>query len=286
MATDIDLEKADPGKMYGGADNAKQYTFLLVKPKPDITPRLLESNPNAVTGDDLIFKSPVMPDEKNRAMVDIKDHADKIKKSLKEPKTPAIAVVIAEARPGNENPAAKVAVFQPVTLHKKPDVLKLNPIKVTASAADWVTHHHSILFVELVAKDLEQITWELNPKTAWFNSPIMMTGIWEQGAPGTKECRDGGRMLVGCVGDPPPAGKNPGFAASRYGNQWWPLWSTQINNKFAPQTVTLVKDVEAYVFALYPRFPGSYTLTVTGTGPLADQKATINLSSAGTPTGD
>ena len=281
---DIDLEKDDPGKMYGGADNAKQYTFLLMRSKPEITRRLLESNPNAVTGEDLFFKSPVMPDEKNRAMVDLKDHKDKIKKALKDVKTPAIAAVIAEARPGNENPSAKVAVFAPVTLHKKPGTLKLNPIKVSAGQADWVCYHHSILFVELEAKDIPQITWEVSPKTPWFKSPCMLTGIWEQANPGSKEI--GGKLLLGSVGQDCNGNPKCGLPRDKHGGKWWDLWATQINSKFAPQKLSLSPGRSNYVIGLYPRFPGSYTLTVTGTGSFKDMKATINLSSAGTPTGD
>jgi hypothetical protein len=285
MATDIDLEKDDPGKMFGGADNAKDYTFFLFRTDAGITPKDLESKgAGGVPQKSLIFSSPVMPDEKNRALVDIKDHAKKIKGILSEAKTPAIAAVLATARPGNENPNAKVAVFQPVTLHCKPQKLKLNVLKGSAGKEDWVTYHHSILYVELVAKDIPQITWELNPKTKWFQSPIMMTGIWEQAQPGTNQI--GGKMLVGCVGDKHAANPKCTLSPAHHGSAWWPLWSTQINNQHAPQTLKLSPGVSNYVMGLYPRFAGSYTLTVTGTGPLADQKATVNLSSSGTPTGD
>ena len=285
MATDIDLEKEEPGKMFTVGDNAKDYTFFLVKPKGDLKPSHVESNPSCFKDDELIWKSPLKTDEGGKAMVDLKEFKAAIKGKLQEAKTPAVAIVLATARPGNENPNAKIAVFQPVTLHKKAQELKLNPIKVSSGAADWVYYHHSTLFVELVAKDIPQIQFEVSPKTPWFQSPVMVCGVWEQAEPGTNKVQ---KMLLGSVGEfPPPSHRAKcQFAAEHCSGQWWPVWNTQINTKHAPMTLKLSPGVSNYVFGLYPRFPGSYTLTVKGTGSFADQTATINLSNNGGPTGD
>jgi hypothetical protein len=275
MPSEIDLEKEDPGKMWASAENAKDYTFFLFLPKPAYTPKALEDNPNAIAAADLLVKSPMLPDKSGKVSFDLKPKAAEIKDKLKDSKTEARAAVLATAKPENEDPNQKSVVMESVTLKKNAASIKLTPLKGSATQADWFTHHHSLLFVEMVVKDVPQITFETDPKTPWFNTPLMVCGIWEQAAPGST---NGKKMLMGCVGQEHAPNPKCTFPPAVHGGQWWQLWTTQIERKNGPIQLTLSPGVTNYVFGLYPRQAGSFVLTVKGTGPHEKVKATANLS--------
>jgi hypothetical protein len=262
---EIDLDAQEPVKMFAAADNAKDYTFMLVADKNQYSERAFEWNPNVATGADLIFKSPMLPDDGGRALVDLDKYAKDIKDKLKDIATPARAVVLASSKPKNQDPRKRQAKAQRVTIKKPAQTIKLKSLKDTVSAADWICHHHAILYVEMTVRGIPQVTFELDPKVPWGDSPIMVSGVWENTAPGDIGIK---RKLIGGIGD-----RCNGNAKCKHNpaahDDWWPLWSTQINQKHGPVLLTLNPAQETYVFGLYPRFPGSFVLTVKGTGPFA-----------------
>lgn len=265
VMSEIDLDAQEPVQMFAAADNAKEYTFYLVADKNEYSQRAFEWNPNVATGKDVYFKSPLLPDEGGRARVDLDKHAKEIKDKLTEVRTPARAVVLATSKPKNRDPRKRQAKAQRVTIKQPKETIKLKNLKGTVTQADWITHHHAILFVEMVARGMPQVSFELDPKTPWPDTPAMVCGVWEQTAPGELGIQ---RMLMGGVGDPHAADKRCPFGPAAHAN-WWPVWSTQINGKNGPILVNLTPGQEQYVFAIYPRYPGTFILTVKGTGPFA-----------------
>jgi hypothetical protein len=275
---EIDLEKPAPGFMFTKADNAKEYTFYLVADKPNFTPAAFEANPNLAQGDDLIFKSPMVEDVNGKAQLNLADHASTIKGKLKTAKTPARAVVVAKARPYCENPNATAAQVQNVTLSKKAESIELKPIVGSVSAADWFTYHHSMFFVEMKVNNVKQVQFEVDPKVAWFETPILVTGVWANDAAGSTNCK---KMLMGSVGQghaPNPKCKCPN---GQHDGPWYDLWATQFNQGFRPITVTMIPEQETYIFGLYPRHEGQFVLTVKGVGDQASLVQKVNLSMTG-----
>lgn len=276
--SEIDLEKDAPGCMFTRADNAKDYTFYLVTDKETFTPQAFEANPNVATGDDLIFKSPLSQDINGKAFLDLAPHAKGIKGKLKQAKTPARAFVVATANAACENPQQRAAKMSPVTLSKKDESIELKALVGSVGPADWFAYHHSMLFVEMTVKNVPQITFEVDPKVAWFETPILVTGIWANDAAGSFGVK---KMMMGSVGQ--NCNRNPKCKAPAglHDGPWYDLWATQFNNGFKPITVTLIPGQDTYVFGLYPRHEGQFVLTVHGTQVQASLTAKASLSMTG-----
>jgi hypothetical protein len=104
------------GMLIGSAENAKDYMFYLIMDRPQYTKAALEANPSCVAATDLIFKSPMVPDNNGHATVDLRPHKDAIKAKLKDSKTMAKAAVLASSRDTNEEPQLKMAAFESCTI--------------------------------------------------------------------------------------------------------------------------------------------------------------------------
>src|SRR5882672_8741179 len=139
---EVDLE--NPEKMFGSAENAKDYTFYLVLPKPDYTPAAFEANPNCVAAADLLFKSALVEDKDGNSFVDLAPKAKEIKDKLKDERTPVKAVLL-----GTEKSALgrKKAIVEPWTLKKNVAAVELKGIVTSVAPDKWVTYHHPIWFV-------------------------------------------------------------------------------------------------------------------------------------------
>jgi hypothetical protein len=123
---EIDLEK--PGKITASAENAKDYTFLLVLDKASYTPQAFEKDLNTAPESDVLFKQ-VVPDQGGHATADLAPKAKEIKDKLKEIATAAKLIVVATAKPDNQDPQKKMAVGETYTVKKPKPELKLTPEK-------------------------------------------------------------------------------------------------------------------------------------------------------------
>ena|SRR5437870_5566463 len=122
---EIDLET--PGKLTATADNAKDYVIYIVKAKPQYTAKAFQANPNCVSGGDLFFKSDLLPDKGGQAEVDLAPKANDLKHKMKDAGLIKVkAVALATAKPGNEDPAAKLAVIEDCDLRKIPPTIEIS----------------------------------------------------------------------------------------------------------------------------------------------------------------
>src|SRR5437870_6855478 len=122
---EIDLE--NPGTLTATADNAKDYVIYIVKAKPQYTPKAFQANPNCVSGGDLLFKSDVLPDKGGKAEIDLAPKANDLKHKMKDEGLIKVkAVALATAKPGNEDPAAKLAVIEACDLKKIPPTIEMS----------------------------------------------------------------------------------------------------------------------------------------------------------------
>lgn len=268
---EIDLEK--PDKLLASAENAKDYTFLLVLPKPAYTKEALEQNPNCVAAADLLFKSPAVPDENGKASFDLAAKAKEIKDKLTEAKTEARAVLL-----GTEKSALarRKVVIEPVILKKDANSIKLKGLVAQVAAQNWVAYHHPILFVEMVVKgEIREVIYDVTPKTGWNEGGqgyVPMVAVWEQDQPGSHGIR---KMILGSAGDPHAPTPKCTLPQSFHRGSWWDhCWKAY--HQFA-----LSKGVENYVIGVYPRGPGNIVLTVKGAPPYDSKKDQITLSMNG-----
>lgn len=122
---EIDLES--PGKLVATCDNAKDYTFYIVKAKPHYNPKAFQANPNCVAGPDLFFKSDALPDASGQIEIDLAPKANDLKHKMKDlGSIPVKVVVLATAKATNEDPNAKLAVIEPCELKKIPPTLEIS----------------------------------------------------------------------------------------------------------------------------------------------------------------
>lgn len=122
---DIDLES--PGKLIASCDNAKDYTFYIVKAKPQYSPKNFQANPNCVAGADLFFRSDVLPDKSGNIELDLAPKANDLKHKMKDLGNIKVKVVVlATARATNEDPNAKLAVLEGCELKKTPPTIEIS----------------------------------------------------------------------------------------------------------------------------------------------------------------
>ncbi len=264
--SEIDLEK--PEKIFASADNAKDYTFYLVADKPQFTREAFAKNPNVASGNDLFFKSPVIADKEGKSLVDLAPEAKTIKSKLKEEKTRAIAVVVANSL---HEPGKRDAAMKHVTLKKNASDVELKALVGSVSAQNWIAYHHAIMFVSMKPRGaVREVIIDVNPKT----QPIpIITGIWKA-APGQTACT---QMILGGIGDQHPPNPKCTFPQNIH-PQWGSLWGAQASKGFVKMSVEPETD---YVIGVYPRMTGSWTLTVHGTGALAYVKQNVTLQMNG-----
>ena len=122
---EIDLE--NPGKLTASADNAKDYTFYIVKSKPHYNPQAFQANPNCVAGQDLFYRSDVLPDKDGNVMADLAPKANDLKHKMKDAGDIKVKVVVlATSKPGNEDPNARLAVIEDSDLTKIPPTIEIS----------------------------------------------------------------------------------------------------------------------------------------------------------------
>lgn len=107
-------------RLSASAENAKDYTFYLVLDKPAYTAEAFQQNPDCAAAADVLFKSPVLPDQGGRASVDVAPERKAVTDKLKDGANQAKAVVVATSRPGSKEPEKRLAVVEPCTIRKKP----------------------------------------------------------------------------------------------------------------------------------------------------------------------
>lgn len=263
---EIDLEK--PEKILASADNAKDYTFYLVADKPHFTREAFAANPNVASGNDLFFKSPVIPDKDGKSFVDLAPQAKSIKDKLKDERTPAIAVVVANSM---HEPGKRDAALKAFTLKKNAADIELKELVVSVSSQNWIAYHHAIMFVGMKAKGaVRDVVIDVNPKT----QPIpIICGIWtsEPGKTGIS------RLILGGVGDQHGPNAKCTFPQNMH-SQWATLWGAQASRGFVEMALEAETD---YVIGIYPRMTGSWTLTVSGKGAFSYIKKNVTLKMNG-----
>lgn len=267
---EIDLEKL-PRRLVASAENARDYTFYIVKPKPSYTPQAFEANPNCVAAADLFLKLGPIPDRNGEAAAEITAaNARSIQEKLTGAEEEARAVVLATSKPTNAHPDKKLAIVESVKIKGGP-AIKLTGLRTSVGAAQWVCYHHPILFVQVeIVGPQRAVIADIEPK----RQPVAMFACWEQAAPGSHAVK---RLVLGAAGD--GHGPNPrcDIPASFHRNGWWsgvPGWDRGVVN-------VPVSPGGRYVFAVYPRYAGQFTLTVKGTGEFAKLSEKILLTMNG-----
>jgi hypothetical protein len=161
MASEIDLE--NPGTLTATAENAKDYVIYIVKAKPQYTPKAFQANPNCVSGGDLFFKSDVLPDKGGKVEVDLGPKAIDLKRKMKDAGLIKVkAVALATAKPGNQDPAAKLAVMEPCDLKKIPPT-----IEMSTEEDKKIFKVGQKFAVKFLVKGIEQVSIKCEPAGAF-----------------------------------------------------------------------------------------------------------------------
>jgi hypothetical protein len=150
---EIDLGTA--GKMVGSAQFAKDYTFLIVADRPKYTPQVFEQNVGAATGEDLIFRSAVLPDENGSAELDLQPHLKQIRSKLPNVRTAVKFVLVGTML---NYPGKRRAVMESHVLLRGEPAIRLVPQGPKAYAGDDPPFK-----VKVQAQDLDEVECRLDP---------------------------------------------------------------------------------------------------------------------------
>ncbi len=158
---EIDLE--NPGKLVASADNAKDYVFYIVKAKPWYDEKAFQANPNCVAGSDLFWKSDVLPDKSGQVEIDIAPKANDLKHKMKDEGSIKVKVVaLATAKPGDEDPNARLAVIEECELKKIPPT-----IEISTEDNKKVFKVGMQLAIKFLVKGIDQVTIKCEPAGAF-----------------------------------------------------------------------------------------------------------------------
>jgi hypothetical protein len=256
MPTEIDLN--DAKHLIATAENGKEYQFLLVREKPQYTAAAFEANPNLAAGDDLLFKSALIPDENGQAYVDLKPKAKEIGDKLKDPVTPVLGVVIGT---GISAFGEKKALAQQFVI-KKGAAIKLKGIRAFAEPSQWAAYHHAVCFIGMeITGPIREVVLDTEPKP--YNVAPGAVGVFVPTAPGGMDPKT---FVIGSLGDKhaPNAGcKHP---AGMHGN--YALWSRCFSDGHRTK-ISLPENEKHFTIGLYPRATGRCVLKVYGVGEYA-----------------
>lgn len=268
MTTEIDLENAQ--HLIATAENAKEYQFLLVRPKPQYTPDAFKGNPNLAAGDDLLFKSALVSDENGQASVDLKPKAKEIGDKLKDAETQVLGVLIGT---GKSAFGEKEVTTQQFVI-KKGASIKLKGIRAFATPAQWAAYHHAVCFIGMeVNGPITEVVIDTEPKP--YNVAPGAVGVFIPTAPGGMDPKT---FVIGSLGDnhAPNAGcRHPANFHGNYG-----LWSRCFSDGHRTK-ITLPPNEKNFTIGLYPRATGRSVLRVYGVGAYAQIMDQIEFGFSG-----
>lgn len=255
---EIDLEAA--GYLFGNAKNCKDYTFLVMLENAKYTKEALSGNPNLVEAKDLLYKSQAIPDESGEGKIDLGPEAEGIKKKAKEKgcgnEVKAMIAVLTTSKPDTKDPSKREADVQKATLKVEGPDIQLKGLVTQVAPDKWVAYHHAVCFVEMkVTGGVTKVTLEVAPASGRLP---MITGVWEQAAPGQIGAK---KIVAGGVGD--NHRPNPNCNFKDHGS-WQSLWGKGASR--GKVAVSLPKGVESFVVGLYPRQNGTFTFSASAPG--------------------